>query len=241
MTTNPRLRRLMARVKSTPLHPQWLLGDTSLVAQWVLKNASGTVLDVGCADRWLEKHLQATCRYLAVDYPPTGSQLYGAHPTVYANASSLPFRTASIDTVVLLEVLEHVDEPRQTLSSISRVLKSGGHLLLTMPFLYPIHDAPHDYQRYTLFGLTREIRAAGLVLEEVTPKLHAAETAGLIMCIALAGVSMRTVDKKSIALVLTPLLAGAIPIVNILAWVVGKLFPNWENVNAGYSLIARKP
>lgn len=70
-------------------------------------------------------------------------------PDIVGDATLLPFGTASIDTVLLIEVLEHIQQPEQTIVEIARVLKKGGYLIFSMPFLYKIHAAPFDYQRYT--------------------------------------------------------------------------------------------
>ena len=57
----------------------------------------------------------------------------------------LPIATNSIDSVLFLDVLEHLQNPDQALNEIFRVLKSNGVLILQVPFLYPIHDAAYDY------------------------------------------------------------------------------------------------
>ena len=59
----------------------------------------------------------------------------------------------SYDYVVMLEVLEHVHSPDLALKEINRVLKKKGVLFLTTPFLFPAHDEPYDFYRYTKYGL----------------------------------------------------------------------------------------
>jgi ubiquinone/menaquinone biosynthesis C-methylase UbiE len=55
------------------------------------------------------------------------------HPAVEGDAEDLPFGTNRFDTVVMLEVLEHVSDPVATLAEVARVLHSGGVLLLSTP------------------------------------------------------------------------------------------------------------
>lgn len=235
------MRRIIDLARRTPLHPQWLLGEESAVAAQLQLVARGRVLDIGCANRWVQGQLPAGCEYIGLDYPATGKLMYGARPDVFADASALPIADASVDTAVFLEVAEHLQRPREALGEIARVLCSQGHLLMSVPFLYPLHDEPHDYQRYTLHGLSREITMAGLDLESIKPGLGSAETAGLIASLALAGMAVESMHQRSPGILLLPLAALAVPVINLTAWVVGKLLPSWKAVTAGYVLIARKP
>jgi SAM-dependent methyltransferase len=60
---------------------------------------------------------------------------------------------ASVDVIVMADVLEHVQDPFAAASEIRRILKPGGALLLVVPFFFPIHASPHDYFRFTEYGL----------------------------------------------------------------------------------------
>ncbi len=74
------------------------------------------------------------------------------------DAHALPFVDAAFDVVLCTEVLEHLVEPQRAVDEMFRVLAPGGQLLLTTRFLFPIHDAPHDYFRYTKYGLRHLLR-----------------------------------------------------------------------------------
>lgn len=235
------MTRIARYLRHTPLHPQWLLGSDRGIAGWVAHSAAGRVLDIGCADRWIEHQLPRGSEYIGLDYLATGKQMYGSRPDVFADASSLPLADESVDTVVILEVMEHLRKPREALQEITRVLRPQGRLLLTIPFLYPVHDAPYDYQRLTIHGLARDVEAAGLRVDALLPALGSAETAGLICCLALGGMSLRAVERRSLSVLLLPLTIVAIPVVNVIAWLGGRLLPSWDAITAGYQLMASKP
>jgi len=93
----------------------------------------------------------------------------GAGVRIIGDAHTLGIGDATFDVVLCTEVLEHLVEPQKAIDEMFRVLKPGGELLLTTRFLFPIHDAPHDYFRYTKYGLRYLLRRFEiLALEEET-------------------------------------------------------------------------
>jgi SAM-dependent methyltransferase len=88
---------------------------------------------------------------------------------VIGDAQALGICDASFDVVLCTEVLEHLPEPQRAIDEIYRVLVPGGQLLLTTRFLFPIHDAPHDYFRFTKYGLRHLLRRFEIIeLQEET-------------------------------------------------------------------------
>ena len=71
------------------------------------------------------------------------------HPHIIGNAENIPVKSNSVDCVKCTELLEHVEHPEMVLDEISRILKPGGALILSMPFNFPIHSDPYDFQRVT--------------------------------------------------------------------------------------------
>ncbi|MFT3789796.1 MAG: class I SAM-dependent methyltransferase [Rudaea sp.] len=235
------MRRWLQPLRNTVLHPQWFaLRDERQVRRWVKANANGRVLDIGCADEWARQVISAQCEYIGLDYPLTAQGAYGTRPDVFADGGLLPFRDGTFDTVLLLEVLEHVAEPARVLSEIERVLKSGGVLLLSMPFLYPLHDAPHDYQRYTAPGLKYAVVRAGLDCIEPLPRNTGFRTAALLLAIACADCVLSATRTRHWRLAFAPFLMVCIPIINGLGWLLGWLGDSGM-IASGHSIEARKP
>lgn len=82
-------------------------------------------------------------------------------PDYHCSADHIPVEDNSFDTLLLTEVLEHLEEPMDVLKECFRVLKKGGKLIATMPFLYPVHADPYDFQRWTGVRLTKNLKKSG--------------------------------------------------------------------------------
>lgn len=82
----------------------------------------------------------------------------GRGPDIVGDVCAMSFPDNSWDVIVCLEVLEHVIEPWKAVEEMNRVLKPGGQLIMTTPFIYPVHDATHDYYRFTKHGLRYLLR-----------------------------------------------------------------------------------
>lgn len=79
-----------------------------------------------------------------------------------------PLNDASYDTALALNVLEHVFNYAGLLSESRRVLRSGGALVIAVPFLIPVHPSPHDHWRFTAETLEQIIKDAGFSTIEIT-------------------------------------------------------------------------
>jgi len=77
-----------------------------------------------------------------------------AKPDVLGDALYLPFAEASMPFVHCEALLEHVPEPQRVVDEVYRVLKSDGQAFFYVPFLYPYHESPDDYFRFTKSGMT---------------------------------------------------------------------------------------
>ena len=74
---------------------------------------------------------------------------------IFSPIHDIPVPNETFDTILCIAVLEHVVNPEEVLPEFFRVLKPGGHVIASVPFLQPEHKIPTDYQRYTRDGLER--------------------------------------------------------------------------------------
>lgn len=111
----------------------------------------GRMLDVGCGRKPYQSLVPASA-YIGVDIESEVTRRLGAADVFY-DGRTLPFGDASFDAVLCSQVLEHVFTPDEFLREIRRVLRPGGVLLLATPFAWDEHEQPHDFGRYSSFGL----------------------------------------------------------------------------------------
>lgn len=150
----------------------------------VLPTLRGRVLDVGCGDKPYRALLPASVTaYVGVDRQRGHGAPAG--PDVLADAHALPFADGAFDAVVSFQVFEHLADPARALAECTRVLRPGGDLVLTVPGVWPAHELPHDYWRFTRYGLETLTAGAGLTLVELTPLGGFWSTLGQMACLEL--------------------------------------------------------
>lgn len=159
---------------------------------------------------------------------------------VLGDAQVLGLADQSFDVVLCTEVLEHLPEPQRAIDEMHRVLTPGGTLLLTTRFLFPIHDAPHDYFRFTKYGLRHLLRRFEILeLEE-----EADSVGTLAILLQRLGMQADTIGGS-------PLRAGwlvAARVARRFSFLIAReygdsrrLMPETGIMTSGYHVAARKP
>jgi SAM-dependent methyltransferase len=120
---------------------------------------STRILDAGAGNAPYAE-LFGHCDYVTADWAnsPHG---HAAASNIVAALDALPVGDATFDAVLCTEVLEHVRHPEAVLAELGRVLAPGGRLCLTVPFVWPLHEEPYDFFRYTPFALRDLLEAQG--------------------------------------------------------------------------------
>ncbi len=189
----------------------------------------GWLLDLGCGGKPYREMFHHVDHYVGVDLPPTGSV------EVYGSCTALPFAKAVFDSVLCNEVLEHISEPANAMLEAARVLKPGGILLLTAPQTWGMHWEPHDFYRYTKYGLRYLAEKSGLEVIEVIP------TCGLWVTLAqrLADTVVHTYAAESSRWVIEILRLLLAPVL-MAGYALDKLFGK-RGDTLDYVMTARKP
>ncbi len=237
----PQLRSLLNGLKQTPLHPQWLIfKDAKRHKARIAQSIHGRLLDIGCGEKPLTLFLSTDVDYIGLDYPPTVAKGYSGKADVFGDAQRLPFVDASFDCITILDVLEHLPHPEAAFSEMLRVLRPGGIIISQTPFLYPLHDLPHDFHRWTGEGLRAFEQRHAVELVEWTHHARPLETAAVLTNLALAKGILESLHHKHPGILLLPVVIVLIPLINLLGWMVSRLLPNEGFMPLGYTAMFRK-
>lgn len=232
------LRKLAAGLRLTPFHPQWFAFFREKKSlRESCRHLGGIVLDIGCADAKPRRHLAAGAQYVGIDYYSTAKSWYGTRPDLYANAQALPLADESVDHSLLLDVLEHIPRPDLCLAELRRTLKVGGSLTIQVPFLYPVHDAPLDFHRWTRFGLLQAAETHGFHVSRESAIGHPLETAALNANIAFCKTVMNWIQQKNPLAILAILLPVAVPLANCLAWTLAAMGRDDDLMPYAYKMV----
>ena len=231
MLHNAAIRRLLAPWNRTLLHPQWFVFKNQRRSfKKIGLLVQGRVLDIGAGTREIEKYISQENQYISLDYYETAVEWYHSRPHIFGDGQSLPVKTASFDTVLILDVLEHLPHPEKAISEIRRILTPGGRVILQVPFLYPLHDEPYDFHRWTMKGLRQLAIGNGFIIEGEQSSGHPMETAALLSNLALSITFLNWFKRKNPMFLLAPVFLLAIPLINSIGWVFASLSSKKEGL-----------
>jgi len=128
-------------------------------------------LDIGCGEKPYQSFLNDNIsEYIGLDYPFQKLVKNVSGIDVYGDAMELPFKSEVFDTILSTQVVEHVIEPKNVFLEMERVLKKGGHIVLTAPQEWEIHKEPYDFWRFTIYGLEHLTLSSGLKVVLIDPR-----------------------------------------------------------------------
>lgn len=124
----------------------------------------GRLLDVGCGRMPYRHEILASTRvseYVGLDIASARVYDQSITPDATWDGTTMPFPEDSFDCAIATEVFEHAPDIGMLLGEVYRVLRPGGLLFFTTPFIWPYHETPHDMQRWTSFGIARNLELGG--------------------------------------------------------------------------------
>jgi SAM-dependent methyltransferase len=168
---------LHAFVEEMPFERRSILAYVHEVADSLRPGA--VVLDVG-AGKAPYRELFEHCRYVTADWEGSLHE-HAVEVDFVAGADALALGDATVDAVLLTQVLEHVVNPAGVLSEAARVLGARGKVFLTVPFVWELHELPFDFWRFTPASLERLLEDAGFGEIEIRPRNDCFTTVAQLM------------------------------------------------------------
>lgn len=231
------MNKILPFVHSNEKPYNWLVYDINYRFLTRLQDHfKGHLFDLGCGDMpyrdWL---LDYADRYTGVDW---SSSLHEMKADIVADMNEpLPIESEMADTVISLSVMEHLREPQIMLNEAFRILKPAGSIVLQVPFMWWVHEAPYDYFRYTRYGLQYMFEKAGFKEIKVYP-----QTGFWVMWTL-------KFNYQSARLIRGPwLVRKTLSLLLRIFWAVDQRVAPWldrhwkcEAETAGYFITARKP
>jgi SAM-dependent methyltransferase len=126
------------------------------------------VLDAGSGEGRYRPHF-AHHRYLGVDLAIGDAAWDYSRVDVLADLCALPFPSGTFDAAIHIVTIEHLPDPGRALTEIGRTLAQDARLLIAAPLEWEVHQAPHDFFRFTRYGLAHLLAAAGFEIESIEP------------------------------------------------------------------------
>ncbi|MCX6630142.1 MAG: class I SAM-dependent methyltransferase [Candidatus Solibacter sp.] len=137
------------------------------VAAFARALPAGTrMLDAGSGEGQYRHHF-ARQRYCGIDLAVGDAAWDYSQVDALADLTALPFRAETFDAAVHIVTIEHLKEPGRAVAEMARTLAPGGTLLIAAPHEWEVHQAPHDYFRYTRYGLAYLLEQGGFEVCEM--------------------------------------------------------------------------
>lgn len=194
---------------------------------------SGKILDVGCGQKPYEKLFKSS-QYIGLEID-TYENRRNKKADYFYDGNKFPFQDSEFDGIVVNEVFEHVFNPSDFLAEINRVLKPEGMLLMTVPFVWDEHEQPHDYARYSSFGLISIVEKNGFKVIEHRKSMNDIR---VIFQMLTGYIYKKSVSRSGYLNLLTTLFLMA-PF-NVLGEILSKILPRNDDLYLDNILLAQK-
>lgn len=203
------------------------------VKEMAAKYAHGVLLDIGCGEKPYESVFSPYIHdYIGLDHE------ISMHDTskvdIFATAYDTTIANESVDTIVCLSVLEHLERPWDAIKEMNRILKPNGHVIVTAQFFWHLHEEPRDFYRYTEYGIKYLLENNGFEVLELNPLSGFCVTFGQEFVYYLFG--FRRGGRLNPLWWIIPIVGGCL---QGLCYLLNK-FDNSEKFTFLYLVVARK-
>ena len=192
-----------------------------------------TILDVGCGIKPYQHLFSEAKEYIGIDIQGGGHLDKSKMVDAYYDGRTIPFENERFDIAICTQVLEHAEDPERLLAEIHRVLKGGGEVFVTVPFVWNEHEIPYDFRRWTRFGLKALFVPLGFQIAELRTEAGVFRVVGQL----ISGFIFETLGRNILGKVVAAVVL-CFP-VQLFFIILDFIFRNsW--INLDYVLVARK-
>ncbi len=194
---------------------------------------TGRTLDIGCGDKPYRRLMPST-EYIGLEIDSPENRVKKDADYFY-DGTHFPFADGEFDSALANQVFEHVFNPAVFLRETNRVLKTGGALLLTVPFVWDEHEQPYDFARYSSFGIKALLTGNGF---EIVNATKSGNDFRVIVQLVNDYIYKKTLTKNIVVNQVTALLLMA-P-VTLVGLLVSGLLPKNDDLYLDNIILARK-
>ncbi|MFA6920226.1 MAG: class I SAM-dependent methyltransferase [Gallionella sp.] len=219
------------------VNPFWLCRrELALALSDLAPRLTGTVLDFGSGSQPYRPLLTNCAHYTSLEYD-TPQNRERKVADIFYDGKSIPAEDNSFDGLLSTQTLEHVPNPEVIVGEWARVLKDGGMLLITMPFMWPEHEMPYDFQRYSSGGLRLLLEKYGFEIVEQRRLLSDCRAPAQLFLAWIFDAVLVKLRPKVLRLLLTPLLCMP---VSLLASMLATISPKNSNTYLDNLVLAKR-
>jgi SAM-dependent methyltransferase len=132
----------------------------------VNKYAKARLIDIGCGNKPYSEMLNPhITEYIGCDIIQSSNNCVD----VLCEATKIPLPNDSFDTAFSTQTIEHVGDFQDMVNEAFRLLKPGGHFIVSGPMYWPLHEEPYDFHRFTKHGFAHTLQKAGFEVVEIIP------------------------------------------------------------------------
>jgi SAM-dependent methyltransferase len=186
----------------------------------------GVMLDFGCGRKPYQSLFNVE-QYIGIDFEGSGHNHSNEQIDVFYDGKTIPFPDDHFDSILCSEVFEHLFNLEELMKELRRVLKPGGHMLITCPFCWPEHEVPFDYARYTRYALTDLFTKNGFVIVKQERKGSNIEVMHQMRCVYAVslGYGMRKVFPAPLHFLTTLYMKLAVFYLNVRGAILNRIIP----------------
>lgn len=137
-------------------------------------------LDLGCGLKPFLACFEGSS-YVGLDVEVSGRNSELKEADITYDGVNIPFDRNTFDGILCTQVLEHVENVEYLLAECNRVLKLGGSLVVSVPFVYREHEQPFDFRRFTSFGILQLLEKNGFEVNLIQKCLTNIETVAMLL------------------------------------------------------------